>query len=32
MIALEEYVKQNRNILQSVWNGFVTSNAISLDT
>lgn len=32
MIALEEYVKQNRNILQSVWNGFSANNAISLDT
>lgn len=29
--ALEQYVKQDRNILQSVWHGFITNNAVSLD-
>lgn len=30
--ALEKYIKQDRNILQSKWNGFITNNAVSLDT
>lgn len=29
--ALEEYIKEDKYILQSVWNGFITSNAVSLD-
>lgn len=29
--ALEDYIKEDRNILQTVWNGFITNNAVSLD-
>lgn len=32
LAALEKYIKQDRNILQSKWNGFITNNAVSLDS
>lgn len=30
--ALESYFKEDKNVLKSEWNGFITNNAISLDS
>ncbi|QKJ22307.1 DUF4011 domain-containing protein [Poseidonibacter lekithochrous] len=30
--ALENYIKEDSNILQSPWNGLITNNAVSLDS
>ncbi len=30
--ALESYIKEDKNVLKSEWNGFITNNAVSLDS